>query len=395
MAWLRIGDTASIHPLRLALHDPAHPLVARAAWGVFLDLATLCAAEGTYDIAPGFMHQAGATEAPDIVRRLHRAGLLIHTGGTGKHRTYKIVDDAPDLIHIRLRTEIDWEKKRRQDTGDPRLKAAVLLRDGDACRWCGRVVQPNDNRSPRGRELDHLHPGQPARTPDDLVVACKVCNGARGKAWQDTETRDQLAQLFRLLPPPAERIYVQSTATWLLEQGHALPPGARVVDRADHTAPKTSRAQRAGSDPAHPATQAGVADGPSTTPSDDQHPATQAGVATPDGPDDRAHPGSQPGVAPPSPTDRAHPGHQPGVAPPAGAPRHQPPDRPMADRSVTDRSGGAGPGRVGSGSGSGRVAGPPSRLSPDPPRPGSPTSSTTAPRSRRGRRRSRPGGDPR
>ncbi|SDG95713.1 HNH endonuclease [Klenkia brasiliensis] len=392
MAWLRIGDTSTIHPLRLALHDPANPLVARAAWGVFLDLATLCAAEGTYDVAPGFMHLAGGTEAPDLIRRLHRAGLLVHTAGTGRHRTYKIVDDRPELIHIRLRTEIDWEKKRRQDTGDPRLKAAVLLRDGDACRWCGRVVQPNDNRSPRGRELDHLRPGDAARTPDDLVVACKVCNGARGKAWQDTETRGQLAELFRLLPPPTERIYVQSTATWLVEQGHPLPPGSRVVARADHTAPTTSRAPRAGSDPTHPAT-AGVANGP-TTPSDDQHPAT-AGVATPDGPDGRAHPGNQPGVAPPSPTSTPHPGTQPGVAPPAGATQHDAPDRPTADRSVTDRSGGAGPGRVGSGSGAGRVAGPPSRLAPDPPRTDSTTTPPTAPRSRRGRRRSRPGGDQR
>lgn len=395
MSWLRIGDTATIHPRVLDLHDPADPLVGPAAWGFLLHIATLCAARGTYDVAPGFITQAGGPAAPQLLKACVRAGLLVHVSGTGRNRRYRLTDDDDDLLHIRTKAEKDWEAQQKADNGNLQLTVPVLLRDGDACRYCRRVCQPNDNRSTaqRGRTFDHLRPGQGARTPDDLVVACRGCNGARGAAYQQGASPAELAERFPLLPPPGRLIFVQSTALKLEEQGYTIPTGSVVLAKAEHA----SRAQSAGRDPAHPTHQVGVAtSGPSTTPSDDQHPGSQPGVATPDGNDGRAHPGSQPGVAPPPPPGRAHPANQPGVAPPAGpAAPHQVPDRPTVDRSVTDRSGTAGPGRVGSGSGSGRVAGPPSRLSPDPPRPDSPTRSTTAPRSRRGRRRSRPGGDPR
>ena len=390
MSWLRIGDTATIHPRVLDLHDPADPLVGPAAWGFLLHIATLCAARGTYDVAPGFITQAGGPAAPQLLKLCVRAGLLVHAGGAGRNRRYRLTDEDDDLLHIRTKAEKDWEAQQRADNGNLQLTVPVLLRDGDACRYCRRVCQPNDNRSTagRGRTFDHLRPGQAARTPDELVVACRGCNGARGQAWQAGATQAELAERFPLLPPPSRLIFVQSTALKLEEQGYAIPAGSVVLAKAEHA----SRAQRAGGDPPHPASQAGVANGSRTTPSDDQHPASQAGVATPDGPDGRAHPGSQPGVAPPSPPGRAHPASQTGVAPPTGPAGPHRPDRPEPDRPVIDRSGTAEPGRVGSGSGSGRVAGPPSRLPPDPPAQASPP---TAPRSRRGRRRSRPGGDQR
>lgn len=401
MAWLRGGDTAYSDHRVLELQDHDNWAMGLAAYAFLMHLAGLCAKDGTYDVAPAYIRTVGGPITADLLKRVEKSGLMFSTG-KGKAKRWRIVDDAPEILHIRTREEIEKEKRDRADTGDPWLRAAVLLRDGDQCRWCGRIVQPHDTRSAsgRGRELDHLR--RPAATADDLVVSCKVCNGARGRAWQDPETRPLMDQMFTLRPVPTTRVFVASTAAWLDSEGYTLPAGAMVTGHAS----KDPRPHQA-DDQTHPPTQDGVATVTSTTPSTDQPPATQVGVAASNGPARSAHPDTQRAATPPTPpTSTPHPDTQPEVAPPADAPPQQPPATSRATRPtalqptghppVTHGSGGAGPGRVGFGTGTGRVAGPPSRLPPDPPRPDSTTTPPTAPRSRRGRRRrSRPGGDQR
>jgi hypothetical protein len=222
------------------------------------------------------------------------------------------------------------------------------MRDGDACRWCGIPVQPMDTRSRRGRQFDHLRPGQPARGPEDMVVACKGCNGERGRDQQEhpDETADEFAARWapRLRPPPRQLFFVRSTADWLTESGHTIPAGSVIADRAP--AARNTPAPSAPEEATHPA-NAGVA-----TP-----PPAAAGETAPAG----THPAPA-GVAPAESRDH---------------------------RSATNRSGA---GRAGIGSGLvGSGALPPTRASPTHP-PDPQARPAPSPRRTRRGRRSRSGG---
>lgn len=402
MAWLRVGDTFATDPRILALVDPADPLMGPACKGFFLELAALSANSSTdYVITRGHMNLAGGTAAPALLRRCERAGLIRPLDGRGASRRWKLIDDAPELIHIRLKDEVAWEKQQKADTNNVEYRAAVYLRDGDACRWCGRVVQPNDNKSYRGKTIDHLRSGQKARGPQDLVVACRGCNGRRGKEWldaSDDDARAEFEQRWQLRPPPSPLIFIRSTVTWLADRGHAVPTGSTISEAAPparETASSTS-----GPEEPHPAAAGVAAPARSTTAPEAQHPTSQVGVADPGaGTSSATHP-APPGVAAPPPADQ-HPATQAGVAAPTdSAPERQHPatagvaaSESRTDRPPTDRSGTAGPGRAGSGR-----AGPggflPSLVPPaHPPSPPGPAPGTAAPRrTRRGRRRSRSGG---
>ena len=399
MAWLRVGDTFSTHPLILALIDPAEPFIGSACKGFFLELAALSANALTdYEITQGFINLAGGAAAPELLKRCKRAGLITDLGGRGNARRWKLIDTAPELIHIRLKAEVSWERQQKADTGNPLLRAAAYLRDGDACRYCGVVVQPADNMSPRGKTLDHVHPGQQARTAEDLVVCCRRCNGRRGKDWQDEENRPGFAARWPLRRPPSPLLFVRSTVTWLEKQGHSLPPGSVIAERAPKpdSTPTTSDQEAT-----RPATQAGAAaPGRSTTAPKCQHSATQVDVAAPDASTTGAtRPASQAGAAAPAPPADQHPA-SPGVAAanstapecqhPAPAGVAAPESR--TDRSPTDRSRTADPGRVGSGRGGagGSPPTPPARA--DPPDPPQTQPNAPARRTRRGRRRPRTGG---
>ncbi len=352
MSWFRVGDTAATDPRILALEDPRDPTMGTLCFGFLVKLGTQSANHFTdYVIHPGFLALAGGPSAPKLLKRCIAAGLIIDLGGRGAARRWKLIDSAPELFHIRLQAEVAWEKQQKADTRNPALQEPVLLRDGDACRWCGIPVQPSDTRSRRGRQFDHLRPGQPARGPQDLVVACRGCNGERGRDQQEhpDETADQFAARWapRLLPPPNQLFFVRSTVTWLTESGHTIPAGSVVADRA---------------------------------------PASRNTPSTSD-PDGATHPANA-GVAKPPPHTLGAAGHDaPAATHPAPAGVAAAESR--TDRSVTNRSGA---GRVGDGSGLvGSGGSPPTRASPD--RPASDPPTSTGPRrTRRGRRRSRSGG---
>ena len=321
-------------------------------------------------------------------------------------RRWKLIDTAPELIHIKLAVEIAWEKQQKHDTGDRDLQIPILLRDGEACRWCGIPVQPNDNRSRRGRTFDHLRPGMAAGGPDGMVVACRGCNGKRGKDWNpDVDTADSFAARWehQLRPPPRQLFFVRSTVTWLESEGHQVPAGSVIAERAPSARDTPSTTQTPGPAGQHPAPAGVAAPARRTTAPGDQHPATQAGVAAPESRSTTsttsathpatagvaAHPGTgqhpaPAGVAatPDSTTapECQHPATQAGVAAPES----------RTDPSPTDRSGTAPPGRVGVGPGRvGSPTPPPAPAHPpDPPQ--SPATTSTPRRTRRGRRGPRP-----
>jgi hypothetical protein len=138
---------------------------------------------------------------------------------------YKLVDDE-DLFHMRLREEIDWENRRRNDTRNGALIVPIRARDGDACRWCGNVVYWGNQKGGRGATYDHLNPGVPAETPEDMVVACRSCNSSR---------KDNAGWAVDLLPAPKTPYFSAKSAAWLTENGvptKASAPSAKPVGRS-------------------------------------------------------------------------------------------------------------------------------------------------------------------
>jgi len=187
MPWLRVGDTAADHPVTLApLEDEAaDERTVNELFGFAVRCAVRAAAHETdYVVTVGTARSVAGGRYETLVPAAIRAGYfswveLEAEDGTTR-RALKLLEEA-DLFHMILRDERAWTNARKRDTSNPTLTAPVRERDGDACRWCGQVVVwSGDRKSGRAGTYDHVRPGQPAESPDDLVVACKTCNSARG-----------------------------------------------------------------------------------------------------------------------------------------------------------------------------------------------------------------------
>lgn len=121
-------------------------------------------------------------------------------------RGWKIIED-PEFLHMKTEEEIRWEKQRKADNGNPALVIPVRLRDGDACRYCGKVVKWTARKGKLGGTYDHRDPGQPG-TVDTLVVCCGECNAKRGSD-PDADKR------VPLLPAPHPPYFDKSTVEWI------------------------------------------------------------------------------------------------------------------------------------------------------------------------------------
>ncbi|GLH94916.1 HNH endonuclease [Phytohabitans aurantiacus] len=217
MTWLKSSDTAGNHPVVLS------PLAWPAQDGdVFReDLANLlfgfvnrCAlhsaqydtdyviSDATVSFVAGQNWQLRAEQA-------RRAGYWTRVDGGG----WLLIDDSEHLFNIRLRAEKEWERTRKRDNGNPALTIPVRLRDGDGCRYCGRVVDWKARRGSRAGTYDHVYPGKAARGPDDLRVCCGGCNSARGDN----------PDAFAALPAPATPFYGELTVALLAEHGITVP----------------------------------------------------------------------------------------------------------------------------------------------------------------------------
>lgn len=257
MPWIRSGDNAATYPplMSIAGMKGADERIINEAAGFVFRCAFQSGAHMTdYKIDVGTAYMIGGARTDELVRLCVRAGLLT-AGSDGGVRFWKLVED-PEFIHIRLRREVEWERQQRNDTRDPSLRIGVQRRDGDQCRWCGKVVQWRGRTTNRSGTLDHLRPGE-AGTVETMVVACKGCNSSR----QDNERWDEDHEL---LPPPQAPLYGLHTASYLTERGY--PTEANLVP-SDATQPQ---ARPSGADPApkrvRPATTASDAGATSAGP---------------------------------------------------------------------------------------------------------------------------------
>lgn len=349
MPWLKGGDNAATYPAAMAVagHASAEATSVEAdfavneVYGWLVRCAMQSAGHMTdYVIDEGTARMLGGART-DRLLHLAKKARLVSAGRHEGQRVYRLREDA-EFLHIRRRDEVQWERARGRDTSNPGLIVPVRLRDGDACRYCGRVVNWDDRKGGLGGTYDHVHPGESARTPEGLRVSCRRCNSLRGDD-PDAEQRHPAR------PVPARAFYGPRTAGLLAKHGHdvettTLRPGAQPGPAAPPSDPAPGRAPLAPlSDPA-----------PSQAPL--APPATQAPPTTSDL-DTAAHqrPGSRP--------DPAHDG--PGSADPRGRTSRSP--------------------------GTGRERADPGAAREAPPAPAAPPAPTTDPAARRPRgRRGRP-----
>ena len=231
MPWLKVSDTAAQHRIVWrALEIPGASM--QSMWSLFgqvLALAVEAAAFKTdYVVERGSVLKfTGTPEAAEkFIADAMFCGYLTDKVPLEDGRiAYKLVEDE-DLFHMRLREEIDWENRRRNDTRNGALIVPIRARDGDACRWCGNVVYWGNQKGGRGATYDHLNPGVPAETPEDMVVACRSCNSSR---------KDNAGWAVDLLAAPKTPYFSAKSAAWLTENGvptKASAPSDKPVGRS-------------------------------------------------------------------------------------------------------------------------------------------------------------------
>lgn len=252
MPWLKTSDSAAHHPTVLAAmgYDvPPVQLTPLDIVNLLFGIYSRCAVQSAgyltdYVIPRGLLINTVGPNWEIWIALATRAGYLTPCDVDGEP-AWRLLDDPTNLAHIRLREEIEWEAQRKRDTANPTLVVPVRLRDGDGCRYCGRIVTWGDQRGGRGATYDHRTPGRPATGPDDLRVACRLCNARRG-------TDPEADQRIPPRPAPAAPLYGPKTRALLAEHGHRVPRSRATrpapvddVDQADSTATRPPAGHRA------------------------------------------------------------------------------------------------------------------------------------------------------
>lgn len=273
MPWLKEGDAAANHPIVLAAMEmeDADDRILNECFGWVNRCATQSAAyEKDYIITVGTAKlMAGSIgRYHALVKAAKFCGYITDTEikVDGESRqAFKLVEDN-DLFHMILKDERAWTNQRKKDQRNPKLTAPVRLRDGDACRYCGKTVSWNDRVSGRAGSYDHTRPGEEA-TVDTYVVCCKECNGRRSN---DPDS------IWRTLAAPEEPLYGPQTVEFL--DGH----GITVIPTYERLSPSPTSSRASAADdtppveqpsPATPGTDEATApSGPSSDAAQQRHP---------------------------------------------------------------------------------------------------------------------------
>lgn len=180
MAWVKASDTSATYPRLMnaaALPGGDDRLLNEVAGFVFR-LACLSGAHFTDYVVPWAQVQmVGGARAELLVQAGIRTGLLSESVTADGFRSVTLIND-PDFLNLITSEQRYQRAEKNKDLRDPWLKARVIYRDGDNCRWCSVPVAWEGRTSARSGELDHLVPEERGN-PDSIVVACKKCNSAR------------------------------------------------------------------------------------------------------------------------------------------------------------------------------------------------------------------------
>ncbi len=352
MPWGRFGDASATYPAMMQIHGApgTDERTLNEAYGFLWRIATQAGAHKTdYLVDAGTAHMMGGARAEYLLNLLVKVGVLTRAKRDG-FKVWSIVAD-PEFIHLRTRAELEAEARYRNELRDDGLRVALLLRDGDNCRWCGVFVLWAGKKGQQHAEPDHLLGTDVPGTVENMVIACRRCNRGRGAdrdLWDSTHT---------LRPVPDRPQYGAHSARFLTKNGYPTQPHLRSdEDPAHHQAA------------ADPAPTFGVR--PAAPQRDPQALEAAAGTAP-----QRVRP-----AAPPR----------------AGkAPRNAPRNASQTPIPKSDETGSAGPGRDGSGTSTTHPPGEAGSTTPPPPHPAAPPPPQPARRrrGRRGGRRTSPGDD--
>lgn len=177
MAWIESHQSLARHPKLLRLARLLKVNKAQAIghlhllWWWTLDYAP----DG--DVSAFSSCELGAAaewprKADDFVAALREAGWV-----DADNRIHDWQEYAGRLLASRAKDSV-----RRRDMRSAYLDGtitAVRSRDGDACRYCGNVVDWSDRRGTNGGTYDHVDPAGPS-VVSNLVVCCRGCNSMKG-----------------------------------------------------------------------------------------------------------------------------------------------------------------------------------------------------------------------
>lgn len=247
MPWLRVGDNMATHPFIGALLASANfdHQVKNECIGVLTQLAATSGAHLTDGVInTGSLAQVAPGREREILNHFVEAGIAKEIFEDEKLIGAELVLDDEEFFHIKMKYEVEQDRARKRDYRKPGLWAQVRMRDGDACRWCGKSVSWTNRTGYRQATIDSLN-GHKDSTVDTLVVACGPCNSARGGGAE-----------MELLAAPENPIYGKHTVQFVNNDAWCKDNGIE-IHVTNSTTPleleliKTADTPRSGGEPAH------------------------------------------------------------------------------------------------------------------------------------------------
>ena len=182
MSWVRVSDDAMSHPRLIDVYEveEASQTNRLEIFGFLMGLSTYSAKQLTDGIVGrGVAYSLASPDRADLLLRVCEALGLIEWIEGGGQRKIKLFT-SEDFIHLLSKAEVEARRNRSRENRDPKLKSAVIYRDGDICRYCGVPVRWTGPIGFRYGTLDHVDPTSVgSATVDKLVVACHHCNSSR------------------------------------------------------------------------------------------------------------------------------------------------------------------------------------------------------------------------
>ena len=252
MAWVRVGDEALSHPKLMGMYDVegAEDISVIEMFGFLMALATYSAKH----LTDGIIERGACFRDGERSRVMHlldvavAAGLLTWVDIEGRRKLRLFIDE--EFIHIQPREEVMRRRARSRENRDKDKKAAVIFRDGDQCRYCGKIVRWTGPIGFNFGTLDHVDPDSLGDAPvEGLVVACHECNSSRGHA------REAFDAASPLRPVPSSPYYGEWSAEFLARYGYEAAPSVdpgMPVDPASETPAQGVLPGRGTSDPVDP-----------------------------------------------------------------------------------------------------------------------------------------------
>ena len=219
MSWVRVSDDAMSHPRLIDVYEVEEGSQTNRleVFGFFMGLATYSAKQLTDGIVSrGVAYSLASPERADLLLRVCEALGLLEWVEVGGQRKIKLFT-SEDFIHLLSKAEVEARRNRSRENRDPKLKSAVIYRDGDICRYCGVPVRWTGPIGFRYGTLDHVDPTSVgSATVEGLVVACHHCNSSR------QEARAEFDEAHPLRDVPADPYYSQWSAEFLNRNGYEV-----------------------------------------------------------------------------------------------------------------------------------------------------------------------------